>query len=207
MLSSLDFGSFLIWSPRGTSEYAQRSRKLTNAFKYWREDIARAVIERLADNFDDTPLQDFLGDTVTLVPAPRSAPLVEGALWPARNICDELVRVGLGLETLPLLVRTQAIRKAQFSGHNRPKASEHYATIDVNPDLISGDRITVVDDVVTKGTTLIAFASRLADVYPGTDIRGFAITRTMGLVSDIDKTIDSVIGEIALVFDEGDRRP
>ena len=45
-------------------------------------------------------------------------------------------------------------------------------------ELSSARRITVVDDVLTRGATTIAVASRLADRYPNADIRVFALMRT-----------------------------
>lgn len=51
---------------------------------------------------------EVLGPGVTLVPAPKGAPLVKGALWPAQRICQELTRQGLGQEILPCVRRVTA---------------------------------------------------------------------------------------------------
>ncbi len=208
MLSNVEYGSYLAYSPRGQSEVSRRSRQFRDAVKFWREDTAQQVIDRLADEFDATGLEEFLGDDVTLIPAPRSAPLVAGALWPPRRICDELVRVGLGREVVPALVRTAPVPKAAYAAPGgRPTAHDHYDTMAVEPELVSTSRITVVDDFVTKGSTLLAAASRVAEAYPEMEVRTFALIRTMGLVPDIEQIVAPVTGTIGLSFEEGDRQP
>jgi hypothetical protein len=62
--------------------------------------------------------------------------------------------------------------------------------------------ILLVDDFITKGRTLLAAASVLANVFPGVDARGFAVVRTMGLVPDIERIASPVVGEIR--FERGD---
>ena len=57
----------------------------------------------------------------------------------------------------------------------------------------------MVDDIVTRGCTLLAAASRLSDAFPKADIRAFAMVRTMGLVPDITVTIDPCVGSISSV--------
>ncbi len=48
------------------------------------------------------------------------------------------------------------------------------------PDLAAGGRITIVEDFLTKGNTLLGAASRLAEVYPQAVITVLALVRTMG---------------------------
>jgi adenine/guanine phosphoribosyltransferase-like PRPP-binding protein len=60
----------------------------------------------------------------------------------------------------------------------------------------SPDRITIVDDVVTKGATLLAAASLLANTFPNAEIRAFALVRTTGLVPDVERIVDPVVGRI-----------
>lgn len=40
-------------------------------------------------------------------------------------------------------------------------------------------RLVLVDDVVTRGATLLACASRLMEAYPSIPVTGFAVARTM----------------------------
>ncbi len=57
-------------------------------------------------------------------------------------------------------------------------------------------QITLVDDVITQGATALAAASRVAEVFPDSEIVVFALVRTRGLVEDIASIIDPVSGWI-----------
>jgi pyrimidine operon attenuation protein/uracil phosphoribosyltransferase len=50
---------------------------------------------------------------------------------------------------------------------------------------IAPERIVLVDDVITKGRTILAAAARLHDAFPNADIRAFALVRTMGFLPDV----------------------
>ena len=63
-------------------------------------------------------------------------------------------------------------------------------------------RLLLVDDFVTKGRTLLAAASVLANACPGVEVRGIAVVMTMGLVPDIERIASPVVGDIW--FERGD---
>ena len=67
----------------------------------------------------------------------------------------------------------------------------------VDTQLINAKRILVVDDIVTKGATLLAGASRIAEAFPEADVHAFALIRTLGLVPDVERMIDLTVGQIA----------
>jgi adenine/guanine phosphoribosyltransferase-like PRPP-binding protein len=73
--------------------------------------------------------------------------------------------------------------------------------------LVPPERITVVDDVVTKGATLLAAASRLAEAFPNAEVLAFAILRTMGRVGNIEKIVDPCRGELIWRGSDVDRQP
>jgi adenine/guanine phosphoribosyltransferase-like PRPP-binding protein len=56
--------------------------------------------------------------------------------------------------------------------------------------------VVLIDDVVTKGRTLLAAAARVQEAFPGTEIRAFALIRTMGLTHTLERLLDPCIGEI-----------
>lgn len=66
----------------------------------------------------------------------------------------------------------------------------------VSAPVIRPAQITLVDDVITQGATALAAASRLAEVFPESEIGVFALVRTRGLVEDIDSIVDPVSGWI-----------
>lgn len=193
MLSSLPFGSFLSYSPHGTSPEERRSIAIGHRIKqdgYLRlaggevAPIIRHAVARLRAWL--TPeLADLLAADVVLVPTPGSAPLPPRqphALWAARRVCEELLAAGFGARMEPLLSRQTAVPKSAFSARekrSRPDLHQHYESLAASP--CSGPppaRITLVDDFITKGATLLAAASRLAEVSAGAEIRAFALVRT-----------------------------
>ncbi len=209
LLSEVRFGAFLVYSPRGSSEVSKRSRVWRDAIKLDQPPgIARAV-EELAATFASSPLGEILGPDVVLVPAPKSSPLVEGALWPARRIADELVKRGLGKEVEPCVRRAVRVPKSAYAGvGERPTAKTHLESLAVETALARPTRIAVVDDVVTKGATLIAVASVVKDLFPDADVRVFAMLRTMGLQPEVEQIVDPCVGTIRLTaWGEADRQP
>jgi adenine/guanine phosphoribosyltransferase-like PRPP-binding protein len=81
------------------------------------------------------------------------------------------------------------------------------ATMRVSPGIEQPARITLVDDVVTKGATLLAAASLVAEAFPGIDVRAFTLVRTMGLVPEIERIVDPVFGRIKTDRGGADRQP
>lgn len=210
LLSELRFGSYLVYSPRGSSDVSRKSRNLRNAVKAGHEPTLRNIIAHLAANFGSSGLDAILGRDVTLVPCPRSSPLVEkGALWPGRLIAEELVRVGLARQVVLSLEREVAVPKSAFQSQgSRPNALKHYETIRATADLAVTARITLVDDFVTKGNTLLGAASRLAEVYPRATLAAFAAVRTKGLQPEVEGLVEPCLGRVwERYMGEADREP
>lgn len=123
--------------------------------------------------------------------------MVEGALWPARRIADELVAQSFGSHVLNCLERAKAVPAShRAQPGERPNAQAHYDSLRVTPVLDAPSSLTLVDDVVTRGDTLIAAASRVQEAYPSATVRAFAVVRTMGLVEDIKRIVEPVVGMI-----------
>lgn len=206
MLSKLTFASFLAYSPRGVEEVSTRSRSILLKIK--RDEfhpttgpvLAYAVrrMKEVAPPF----CASFLDAESTLVPIPNSAPTREGGLWVAQRICDELLQQGFGGNFSPCLERVLRVGKAAWSPHDlRPTPAEHFDSFRVRTELYSPRRITLVDDVVTQGSTALAAASRLAIAFPTAEIRLFALVRTRGLIPEIEAIVEPTVGEIELRSD------
>ena len=196
MHSSFEFGTFANYSPRGTNEFSTRSRNICGKIKGGEI----ALIERVIPFLKDTKaaiLVPFLNPNVVLIPTPRSAPLVEGSLWPSKLIADILVSNGYGAEVRPILIRTTAVKKSSTSpSKERPLIDEHYSSMEVQTDLIAPTQITLIDDVLTQGRTTYAGAMRLKEAFPQARIRVFAIFRTLGTIPEIDTVFDPTVGSI-----------
>lgn len=106
---------------------------------------------------------------------------------------------GLGARWLPLLVRATTVAKSAASrNEERPSAETHYGSFVVRPDLAATACITVVDDVITRGATMLAAIARLAEAYPRATVRGFALLRTQS-DDPIDEVKEPVRGTVVRV--------
>jgi hypothetical protein len=193
LLSRLPFGAFLSYSPRGQTKPERQSATLRRQIKadgyVTRPDgeVVSAIAYSVGRLREEIPpdLADLLADDVVLVPTPGSAPLPPkqpNALWIARRICQELSRAGFGARWEPLLVRAVAVPKSSTAaqeGRERTNLQAHYDSFAVSPQLgAAPKRITLVDDFITKGNTLLAGAARLRENYPHAQVRAFALVRT-----------------------------
>ena len=126
-------------------------------------------------------MEEVFGAAPLLVPVPRSSRPVEGGIWPAYNIASALVANGIGAAVLPCLQRVKAVPKSAFAASGtRPKPLDHYESIVAVNMVADRQQLCLVDDVITKGATLLAAASRLRETYPHAKIVAFALVRTLG---------------------------
>lgn len=216
MLSEVHFAAYLAYSPRGTSEMSRRSRAICHGLKQDKASeqanlpLIEYVVDRLAA---DQPRQvlPVLGSGRTLVPMPRSAPFPPretNVLWVPRRIAEVLVARGLGAGVAPVLERITAVPKSAFAAPGeRPSVQAHYDSLRVHATLESPTRITIVDDVVTRGRTFLAAASRLKEAYPDAEVSCLALVRTRGLVPEILNMVDPIYGTIRYVAGDAQRLP
>lgn len=108
-----------------------------------------------------------------------------------------------------MVTRKSIIRKSATAGRGkRPTVTEHYDTLAVERDLFPPNKITLIDDVITKGSTIFACAKHIHEHFPDAEIQAFAFIRTQGLIPEIDILVDPSTGRIAYnaIFDECDRQ-
>jgi len=205
---NLRYGSLWTYSPRGKSQasiYSQRV--LLEGIKQWKHlyiansnfDPHEAIHERLRRPEYRDLFRPIFPDGTLLVPVPKSTPHMKDALWPSEKICEAVLSSGLASKVVMLLQRSQAMRKsASATPGNRPPLEEHRASLVVKNELNHFEHITLVDDVVTKGTTLGACALMLQECFPHVSITAFVTFRTRGLVEEIDRVLDPFEGTITL---------
>jgi len=215
-LSSVRYGSFLAYAPRGTSEESAKAKRIAYAIKNVRPGLLKSVVSRLRAEMQPggraAALNEVLGDDVLVVPCPKSSPLVKGALWPSKEICDELVAQGLAMSSAPILERVKAVPKSSTSAvGERPKPLDHMRSMAVlkqpELDLQKITKVTIVDDVITRGATLIAAASLLQQRFPEAEIRIFGLVRTKSYDAEVGAILDPVIGDVVFNGVDADRKP
>ncbi|MGB6603313.1 MAG: hypothetical protein WA747_05350 [Steroidobacteraceae bacterium] len=143
-----------------------------------------------------------------LVPVPGSGCSGNGS-WPAAHLAVTLKEFGLARAMSVALRRQFAIRKSsQASAGMRPTVEEHYRSFVGSAG--SADRpekVILIDDVITKGRTLFAAAARLRTILPHTEVRGFALLRTMGHLERLDRLIAPCEGVVYWAAGDVRREP
>ena len=217
-LTKLEFGALLTYTPRGYSVKIQDAREFMIALKNERfvEDpqngklvlMSEWIAKTIQRNMTTLPFASFFQPNTILVPTPKSSLMKPDTLWVPMRIASALARIGLG-KVLPCLTRIKSVPKATSSlPKDRPTPAEHYKSLRVDGSLSKPDEIVLVDDIITRGATLLGAANLLADAFPQTRIRAFAAMRTISNPSEFDKLYDPCIGTIEL-RESGDtlRRP
>ena len=183
LISSLEFGAFLAYSPHGTSTISKQSRQVRDWIKFDRSpgtpprNAIAYTIDRLRTEPTAAALRAMLSPNVVLVPCPGSNPLPPAqiargpALWTPRQICRALVVAGMGSSTLECLRRVTPVQKSAFAAPGgRPSPQEHYDSIaSAELPLASSRHIVLVDDFVTKGATLLGRFTACGAVPRGQD--------------------------------------
>lgn len=199
--SRIEFGAFAQYAVRANSALGEKSRRVRDAVKRGDTQVFDRAAIRIANDPECAALRALFGDEVVLVPAPGSAPLRQGALWVPELICAALLRAGLARTCYPWLTRTHAVKKSAFTAPaERPDARAHYDSMQASASLDTPARMVVVDDVVTRGCTLLGAVSRLNAAYPNADIKAFALMRAISN-GDIDDILSPRIGRIDLQAD------
>ena len=220
-LTQIEFGSLLSYCPRGDSEPILRAREVRNVLKAdgfvnnssgsgQPISMSEWVAHTMSQFRTRLPFSGFFAADSILVPTPSSSLLQPDSLWVPERVANALVKYGFGKEVVSCLKRTSAVRKAAYSrAEDRTKPVEHYQSMGVQGSLNSANEIVLVDDIVTRGATLLGAANRLHDVFPAAKIRAFAVMRTISDPSEFRAFYDPRIGTITYREEQGDtiRRP
>jgi predicted amidophosphoribosyltransferase len=214
MLDRVRFVSSYVYSPKGGGGVSVRSRLLCRALKVadsrWLARYAANVRSMLGEY---PALREVFDARAILVPVPGRL-----ARWRPNPVADGLAQAlldaGIGQCAWRGLRRIESVAKsAMATPMERPSVATHYRSMRVDEaQRLAGVhaaplKIVLIDDVITKGCTLLAAASRLHEALPAAHISAFALLRTMGRVRDIESLIAPCSGEIRWVRGDAWRNP
>lgn len=197
MISTLAFASCYVYSPSGAGVVNERSRLLRELLKAGDAHFMLKYAVRVRQQTEDSSrLAGFFFSDDVLVPVPRSSPRSRGT-WVAAELAQALVRAGVGSVAWPGLRRICAVRKsATAASRARPTVARHYESFEVERVSFGVASLMLIDDVITRGRTLLAAAARLTEAFPGTPVRAFALLRTRGLIRGVEHLLEPCTGEI-----------
>ncbi len=203
-LSELQYGSLLSYSPNGGTPKDLHSQGVMTLLKtdsflqpppvlmsHW-------VAQQVRQNINSMPFATLFQPTPVLVPVPSSSLMRAGTLWVPQRLAAALADQGLG-QVVSCLVRTQAVPKAaQSPARLRPTARRHYETLEVQGRLSEPESVLLIDDIITRGATLLGAANRLADAFPNARISAFAAMRTVSNPDEFQREYDPQMGNVRL---------
>lgn len=209
VICAIPYASCYVYSPAGAGVVCERSRLLRTLLKAGDSKFMLKYAVRVRQQAEDSrQLTGFFGAADVLVPVPGSVPHVAGRVWVAEHLAAALVNVGLGGVTWCGLRRVRAVRKSGTARPGeRPTVSLHYESLCIESSAVAPDSIVLIDDVITKGRTLLAAASRVREAFPCANIRAFALVRTMGMVAGVQRLLDPCMGEIRWQAGDAYRNP
>lgn len=221
---ALPFASCFAYLPGGSGLVCEEGRllcaRLKSADPAWLPRLAARV---WLETVGHGRFAMAFGSRVAFVPVPGSASS-QRAHWVGERLAWCLKEIGLAAAVWPILRRRHTVRKSAFAAPGeRPTVLEHYSSLAVErvfsvrapvgpcrtSSELPGDRlqVTLVDDVITRGRTLLAAAGRVRDAFPGAEIRAFALLRTLGPDETLRQILDSCEGEVRWVSGDARRHP
>jgi hypothetical protein len=211
MIRAVTFASCYVYSPCGSCAISERSRILRALIKAGNDRLIFKYASRVRQQARELPpLTGYFDASDVLVPVPGSEPRHSNAVSVTEHLAAALVREGLGQAAWAGLRRVRAVGKsATAAPGGRPTVAKHYDSfaVECTDSLCESPHLVLIDDVVTKGRTLLAAATRLQEAFPCARVRAFALLRTMGLVPEVNQLLDPCVGEIRWRGGDAHRSP
>lgn len=207
-LRNVSFCSCYIYSPRGDGLISAASRqlcaRLKSADSTWLAAYA-GLVRGLTMRHE--AFAEIFGSDVTLVPVPGSDPSA-ARVWAAERLAVAMHGVRLGRSVWLGIQRRLAVRKSATAPNtDRPTLRQHYESLSVTDLSDPPRRIVLVDDVITKGRTILAAAAKLQEAFPNSDIRAFALVRTMGFLQRVTHFLEPCQGVVRWAGGDARREP
>ena len=215
-LQRIEFGALLSYTPHGVTPRGVASKGVMTAVKNdefvisegKRVQMSEFVAQTIKQKRASLPFSHLFDGNPVLVPTPSSSLKKPDSLWVPNRIALALSRE-LGSEVAECLVRVKPLAKSATSAApNRSTALQHFESLQVQELLAKPESILLIDDVVTRGATLLGAANRLAESYPDARIAGFVALRAISNPWEFKSVSESVRGFITLQSNGGTlRRP
>jgi hypothetical protein len=208
-IPKIAYASCYVYSPAGTGVVCEHSRLLRALLKAGDARFMVKYAVRVHQQAKESPqLAGFFRPDALLVPVPGSMPNPCGSNWVAADLADALVHAGLGTMAWRGLHRICPVRKSATAAPGaRPSVALHYESFLMERPRITAPSVVLIDDVITKGRTLLAAAARLQEAFPQSEIRAFALLRTQGLIPGVQRLLDPCRGEIRWKAGDAYRSP
>lgn len=189
MIEGVAFASCYVYSPTGGSAICARSRLLRALLKDGDAHFMIKYAVRVRQQTTATlQLAGFFLSGDVLMPVRRSAPKT-GGTWAAAALAHALVQQGLGSRTWHGLRRISTVRKSATAPKGgRPSVACHYDSFQLEIPAARLENVVLIDDVITKGRTLLA--ARVREAFPEAHIRAFALLRTLGMISSVESLLE-----------------
>lgn len=159
--------------------------------------MSRAVARITRECLEHLPFGRFFDSKPILVPVPTHHRHGEEDLWVSERLADAMEKEGLGIKKM-CLMRHAGIRSSkECLPEDRPTAEEHFQTMKVSEAIPDGRGFLLVDDVITRGATLMGAARRLGEAHRGCKIRAFAAVRAISNGAEFDRCWLSCRGAIS----------
>lgn len=228
--ATLQFASCFAYSPGGDGRVCEEGRllcaRLKAADEAWLPWLAARV---WSQTVGCGRFAAAFGERVVLVPVPGSTPGQRGC-WVGERLAWCLREIGLAAQVWPVLRRRRGVRKSAFApAGERPSVLEHFESFaiesgrwDATPARGADPgragcfvaepgecrlRLTLVDDVITRGRTLLGAAGRLREAFPGAQVQAFALLRTLARDEALRRILDPCEGEVRWIGRDARRMP
>ena len=210
--SKIEFGSLLTYTPRGNQTEHLRSKSVMRNLK--NDEVlnsgnlmSTSIAQTIRSNLEDYPFTDYFNENTILIPIPKSSLAQRDELWVPQRIASAFANNGLG-KNEECLYRSTALPKSSTSlASDRPKATQHYNSMNVKKLLFDPKEIVLIDDVITRGATALGAVNKLADTFPNARIRVFAAMRTISNPDEFSEIILPCVGTVSLEGENTFRDP
>lgn len=184
--SELEVLTATIYPPRAKGDATRAAKNfILSGIKYDRiayegsdQQAIEFTITSLMDHIGGSSMEQFFSGVDWLVPMPGHGLHRPGSLWVPLRIAEALHAAGVGHRVEPCISRQEPVIKSAFAKPGeRPTTKTHYSSFGLESRLVPPQSVLLVDDLVTKGATLVGGAARVLERFPSIEIRAFAIAR------------------------------